>query len=117
MSISERIFYYMKCKNMTQAKFSELTGISQSTICDWKRKNNTPSVEKLPVICETLNITYSQLINGEGSKVSSGDISETEFSNLEKKLIADFRTIKREDKKRLLIYLSNLKKLNEMDKA
>ena len=38
MLISERIYQYMSSKGISQKEFSNRTGISQSTISDWKRK-------------------------------------------------------------------------------
>lgn len=38
MLISEKIFHLLVKKGMSQKEFSEQTGISQSTISDWKRK-------------------------------------------------------------------------------
>ena len=38
MIISERIFYIMEQKNMSQLELSRRTGIATSNISDWKRK-------------------------------------------------------------------------------
>ncbi len=51
MLISERIFELLKEKGITQKEFSELTGISQSTISDWKRKKTNPASDKIMLIC------------------------------------------------------------------
>ena len=42
MIISERIFQILEKKNISQKHFSQETGISQSTISDWKRKKTNP---------------------------------------------------------------------------
>ena len=42
--ISEKIFELILRNGMTQKEFSEETGISQSTISDWKRKGTNPSL-------------------------------------------------------------------------
>ncbi|HBA49790.1 MAG TPA: hypothetical protein DCZ91_18740, partial [Lachnospiraceae bacterium] len=42
MIISERIFELMDKKNVSRKRFSEETGIAQSTISDWKRKKTNP---------------------------------------------------------------------------
>ena len=55
--ISERIFYLLDKKNMTQKEFAEQTEISQSTISDWKRKKTNPSADKILKICEVLSVT------------------------------------------------------------
>lgn len=40
--ISEKIFELILRNSITQKEFSEKTGISQSTISDWKRKGTNP---------------------------------------------------------------------------
>ena len=45
--ISEKIFELILRNGMTQKEFSEETGISQSTISDWKRKGTNPSADKI----------------------------------------------------------------------
>ena len=62
MIISERIFRIMEERGMTQMGFSESTGISQSTISDWKRKKTNPSSDKIMKICEVLEITPYELL-------------------------------------------------------
>ena len=47
---------------MTQKEFSEETGISQSTISDWKRKGTNPSADKILKICEVLKVTPYELL-------------------------------------------------------
>lgn len=39
MIISERIFYIMEQKNMSQLALSRRTGIATSNISDWKKTN------------------------------------------------------------------------------
>ena len=45
MIISERIFYIMEQKNMTQLELSRRTGIATSNISDWKKKKTNPKAE------------------------------------------------------------------------
>ena len=47
MIISERIFYIMGQKNMTQLELSRRTGIATSNISDWKKKKTNPKAELL----------------------------------------------------------------------
>ena len=54
MTISDRIFERLKKTNMSQKAFSECTGISQSTISEWKSL----------VICEVLGVTPEWLLSG-----------------------------------------------------
>ena len=47
MLISERIYKYLAERGMSQIEFSKRTGISQSTISDWRRKATNPSSDKI----------------------------------------------------------------------
>lgn len=68
MIISERIFKILAEQKMSQKKFSELTGISQSTISDWKTKKTNPAADKIMVICDVLQITPYELLSGTESR-------------------------------------------------
>ena len=62
MVISEKIFELMKAKGMTQKDFALATGISQSTISDWKTKGTNPAADKIMVICDVLGVTPMELL-------------------------------------------------------
>ena len=66
MIISERIFYIMGQKNMTQLELSRRTGIATSNISDWKKKKTNPKADCLLSICDALDITPEQLLTGKG---------------------------------------------------
>lgn len=54
----------LKKKGMSQAEFVSRTGISQSTVSDWKIKKNNPSSDKIMVICKALDISPYELLTG-----------------------------------------------------
>lgn len=62
MIISERMFNIMNDKKITQLELSKQTGISQSTIADWKRKKTNPSADKIMKICRVLEVTPEELL-------------------------------------------------------
>ena len=64
MTISDRIFERLRQMNMSQKVFSEETGISQSTISEWKSKRTNPTSEKIMVICKVLDVTPEWLLSG-----------------------------------------------------
>ena len=66
MQIGERIYKYLEEKGMSQAEFVSRTGISQSTVSDWKIKKNNPSADKIMVICKALDISPYELLTGTG---------------------------------------------------
>ena len=68
MLISERIYQYMQEKGISQIEFANRTGISQSTISDWRRKGTNPSADKILIICEVLDISPYELLSGTENK-------------------------------------------------
>ena len=45
MQIGERIYKYLEEKGMSQAEFVSRTGISQSTVSDWKIKKDNGNMQ------------------------------------------------------------------------
>lgn len=68
MLISERIYKYLEEKKISQIEFANRTGISQSTISDWRRKGTNPSADKIMIICEVLEISPYELLAGTENK-------------------------------------------------
>ena len=101
MLISEKIYKYMEQKGMTQKEFSQCTGISQSTISDWRRKKTNPSADKILKICEVLNITPYE------NRKESMDYTIV-LNKDEELLLRGFRNLKNKQKERLLGYLEAL---------
>ena len=67
MLINEYIYKVLKEKGMSQIEFAQKTGISQSTISDWRRKGTNPSADKIMIICEVLNVSPYELLSGTES--------------------------------------------------
>ena len=66
MIISEKIYLLMEQRGISQKEFANRTGISQSTISDWKRKKTNPAADKIMKICEVLHVSpYELLSDGE----------------------------------------------------
>ena len=76
MTISDRIFERMKALDMSQKIFSESTGISQSTISEWKSKHTNPTSEKIMIICKVLDVTPEWLLSGMENSGSRGNNSQ-----------------------------------------
>lgn len=50
MTISEKILQLLEERKMTQKEFAKRTGISQSTISEWKKKHTNPVSDKILII-------------------------------------------------------------------
>ena len=93
MTISERIFDLLEERGMTQKEFSELTGIAQSSISDWKRKKTNPVSEKILIICEVLKVTPYELLggtDGEGKRSNPSEVIIIEKNSEPARPVCDF---------------------------
>ena len=104
MTISQKIFILLDEKNMSQKEFAEQTGISQSTISDWKRKKTNPSADKIMKICEVLQVTPYELLEEDSSRLADGIVLSAEESFL----LESFRKLDNGQKSRLLGYAEGL---------
>ena len=104
MIISEKIYLLMEQRGISLKEVANRTGISQSTVSDWRRKGTNPSADKIMIICEVLDVSPYELLS-EGKPVeydlvlSSGEIS----------LIQEYRALSERQKDRLRGYFDALK--------
>ena len=73
MTISEKIFEILDTRGISQKEFSLATGIPQSTISDWRKKNTNPASDKILAICDALDVTPYELLSNvkeEGSRTN-----------------------------------------------
>lgn len=59
MTVLDRIMQLRLERNWTEYRLSEESGIAQTTISSWFRKNITPSVPSIENLCKAFNITLS----------------------------------------------------------
>lgn len=106
--ISEKIFELILRNGMTQKEFSEETGISQSTISDWKRKGTNPSADKILKICEVLKVTPYELLGENETERNAGNPEMSAENETEKIILEGFRNLSDRKKERILGYLAAL---------
>ena len=113
MLISERIYQYMNEKGISQLEFSKRTGISQSTVSDWKRKGTNPSADKIMIICDVLDISpYELLLGTENEKLKNynqPDYVIIDKNSREYMLVESFQRLDSDAQKRLEGYMEALK--------
>ncbi|MBR1524684.1 MAG: helix-turn-helix transcriptional regulator [Lachnospiraceae bacterium] len=108
MIISERIFELLDEREITQQDFAKATGISQSTISDWKRKKTNPSSDKILKICEVLGVSPNELLQNNKEELDYIFVSK----GTEKyELVMGYEKLNRRSKDRLLGYLDALKEI------
>ena len=111
MTISQRIFELLDAKNMTQKEFSHRTGIPQSTISDWRKKNTNPASDKILIICETLGVTPYELLSGveeEGGRSKEKLCTVIYDDSEEGKMLKILSNLDKNKKARLMGYLEAL---------
>ena len=105
MKISERIFMLLDERGMSQKEFSDRTGISQTSISDWKRKKTNPNAEKIMIICDVLGVSPFDLLQDTIRGDSSvADIIMVSKGTIEHMLIEKVQVLPAESKLRVLSY-------------
>ena len=66
-----------KAKNLTQSKLAEKIFVSDKTISKWEKGKGIPDTSVLLELCEVLDITLNELLNGERS-VKKNNNQQTE---------------------------------------
>ena len=68
--ILSAISEYREERGWTEYQLAENSGLPQSTISSWYRKNMVPTIPSLEKICDAFGITLSQLFAGDGEAVA-----------------------------------------------
>ncbi len=63
IDILTRITEYREARGWTEYKLAEMSGLPQSTISSWFRKNMLPSLTSLEKICDAFQISLSQFFS------------------------------------------------------
>ena len=111
MTIGDRIFKRMSQLDMSQKDFSEQTGISQSTVSEWKTKRTNPTSEKIMIICQVLDVKPEWLLSGSMNAGKRGN--ELDWYVIDKNtelghLITAYNCMDDELRARLLGYMEAL---------
>ena len=100
INVLERITYYRTQKGWSEYQLAENSGLTQSTISSWYRKNILPSIPSLEKICNAFEITLSQFFS-----ISEDSVSLTE---IQKNLLQEINRLNDEQKLALLKFISML---------
>lgn len=71
--ILAKIISYREARNWSEYQLAEKSGLPQSTISSWYRKNIIPSVASLSKICDAFGITLSQLFSDNDTLLELSD--------------------------------------------
>ena len=95
--VLETITKYRLAHRWTEYELSVRSGLPQSTISSWYRKEMTPSISSLEKICAAFDLTLAQFF-----------AEEEEFSVLTQ-LLEQWMTLSAEEKHLLLQLISHMK--------
>ena len=101
IDILQRIVELREKKGWTEYQLSVQSGITQSTISSWYRKNMMPSVYSIERLCQAFGITVSQFFAEED------DVFALTFD--QKELISEIDKLTFQQKKALIIFIKTLK--------
>ena len=71
MDILKRIVDLRKERNWTEYQLAEQSGLTQSTISSWYRKNMLPTIPSLTKLCDAFGITLSQFFLEDECKTTT----------------------------------------------
>ena len=117
MTISNRIFERLRQIHMSQKQFSVETGISQSTISEWKSKKTNPTSEKIMQICAVLDVSPEWLLSGTENMGNRGN--ELPFYIVDRdseigEIIHTYNRLEDQQRQRLLGYVMALSQAGSM---
>ena len=100
IDVLERILYYRSQKKWSEYQLAEKSGLTQSTISSWYRKNMLPSITSLEKICNAFEITLSEFFAIEEDNFTLTDV--------QKKLLTETNRLTDKQKLALLDFLKTL---------
>lgn len=101
MDVLARITALRTGRNWSEYQLAERSGLTQSTISSWYRKNMTPSIPSLERICDAFDITLSQFFLED-------DKQPVLLNDQQIKLINTTNKLTKEQLSSLLLFLDSL---------
>lgn len=108
MSKIPNLFVVMNEKGISQKQLAEFIGASTGNVSDWKSGKSAPTIEKLPLIAEYLDVSLDYLLGRAEISKPADDLTEDE-----RKLISGYRTLEQPQKELILHDIELLNRSNE----
>lgn len=100
INVLERITYYRKQKNWTEYQLAEQSGLTQSTISSWYRKDMLPNIASLEKICNAFGITLSQFFATDSDTFS--------LTDMQKEVLVEINHLSKEQQRALINFFKTL---------
>ncbi|EGO5850661.1 hypothetical protein WMI_01332 [Enterococcus faecalis EnGen0363] len=92
--IKDRIFYYLKKKDITPNRLAELSGIRQSTLSSMFNRNGVPKVDTIHAICKGLNISVRDFFDFPPYNQKQGESTDAELFEYLENVTEELEAIK-----------------------
>lgn len=89
MNVLDRIIELKNAKGWSEYQLAEESGMAQSTISSWYRKNMMPSIPSLEKICTAFDISLSQFFLEDNDNIVSLSSKQIELINATNKLSSE----------------------------
>ena len=100
IDVLERVTYYRTQKGWSEYQLAEKSGLTQSTISSWYRKNMVPSILSLEKICNAVGITLSQFFSTDDDNFS--------LTALEKELLTEANRLTEQQQMAIIQFFKTL---------
>lgn len=92
----------IKEKGVTPYRVYKETGVSQSTLSDWKNGKGTPKADSLMKLAEYLGVSIEYLLTGSEQKEKLTIVSDDELTPSQRAAMQLFQTVPDEDQAAVL---------------
>ena len=96
-------------------KVAKATGVTQSTLSDWKRGRSTPKTENMKKLADYFGVSIDYLMTGEETDIESKVDYVLSLENGEMALLEDYRSLPDPFKLKARTYVETLTRLHSME--
>ena len=100
MEVQDRIRQLMQKRNWTEYRLAKESELSQATVSNLFRRNNSPSLSTLEAICKSFDITLSQFFADDNELI--------ELTREQRELFDKWATLTPRQKRAILDLISSL---------
>ena len=81
-TLGQRIAYYRKAANLTQAELAEAFSVTAQAVSKWENDLTAPDISLLPKLAELFHITTDELLGAQRQTVSAVDPAALDMDKL-----------------------------------
>ena len=81
-TLGERIAYYRKAANMTQAELAEACSVTAQAVSKWENDLTAPDISLIPKLAELFHVTTDELLGVPKRTVAAVDPAKVDMSKI-----------------------------------